>query len=455
LNADVIVIGAGFAGLSAACRLAEIGRRVLVLEARGRLGGRATAVQDPATGELVDNGQHVLFGAYRETFAFLRRIGAEDHVKLQVGLELPYLHADGRRTVLRCPALPAPLHLVAGVLDWDAVGLLERAAVFRLGRALRIARRHFRRGDGPVPCAPGETVAAWLDANGQPRALRQLLWDPLALAGLNQSPDEAAALPFARVLDALFGGDRRDAAIGLPVKPLHLAYAEPARRYVEARGGEVRLATPATLALRDGHLLGVMAKGELLSADAVVVAVAWHSLPGFVGPERDRARAIEPILSNAERTSASPIVTVNLWLDRPVLDTPFVGLPGRTIQWVFDKRLLIGGPTSHLSIVVSGASGLVGRPNDEILTVATGEIRDAIPGAREARVTRGTVIREPKATFSLAANQPARPDTVTPIRGLFLAGDWIATGLPGTIESAVVSGHRAAEAVDAARPAVS
>src|SRR5436190_23487618 len=134
---DVAVIGAGVAGLAAAAALAERGTRVVVLEARGELGGRATAFRDRETGELVDNGQHVLFGCYRETFAFLRRIGAEANVRVQPSLEVPYLDLEGRRSVLRCPRWPAPLHLLGGVLGWDALPIREKLGALRLAGDLR------------------------------------------------------------------------------------------------------------------------------------------------------------------------------------------------------------------------------------------------------------------------------------------------------------------------------
>jgi zeta-carotene desaturase len=143
---------------------------------------------------------------------------------------------------------------------------------------------------------------------------------------------------------------------------------------------------------------------------------------------------------------SSPIVTVNLWFDRPLFDEPFVGLPGRAMQWVFDKRAVTGGRASHLSLVSSGASPLVARENDDLIGLAHQELLEAQPVARAATLIRATVIREPRATFSLAPGQPPRPPTATAIDSLYLAGDWIATGLPATIESAVRSGHLAAMA---------
>jgi uncharacterized protein with NAD-binding domain and iron-sulfur cluster len=139
-------------------------------------------------------------------------------------------------------------------------------------------------------------------------------------------------------------------------------------------------------------------------------------------------------------------VTVNLWFERRVLDEPFVGLPGRHMQWVFDKREVFGEAASHLSLVSSGAERMLQLTNAELIALAHRELMEAMPAIREVRLTCATVVREPHATFSLAPGQPARPRVETGVRGLFLAGDWIDTGLPATIESAVRSGHRAADA---------
>ena len=450
MAADVVVVGAGFAGLSAAVRLASHGVRVVVLEARARLGGRATAFTDRDTGELVDNGQHVLLGCYTETFAFLREIGAAENVRLQPTLSVTMIDRAGRRSRLRCPPLPAPLHLLAGVLEWDALEWMDRLSILRMAVPLRLARRELRPGARTIAASPGETVDAWLVRNGQTARLRELLWDPLALAALNQPPGRAAAPTFARVLAEMFGSDRRAAAIALPVKPLHLMYAEPARVYVERHGGEVRTGMPAKIRIQDDRVTSVEAVGERFDASIAISAVPWFALPDLVenhDVHGTHATALTDTLDRARAMASSPIVTVNLWFDRQVMEEPFIGLPGRAMQWVFDKRTVFGDEASHLSVVSSGATPIADLTNADLIALAHAELLDAMPAVRAAALRRATVIREPHATFSLAPGQPRRPATVTPIDGLYLAGDWIETGLPATIESAVRSGHQAADAV--------
>ncbi len=441
---DAVVIGAGFAGLAAAAALAARGRRVLVLEAAHRLGGRATSFRDGATGERVDNGQHVLFGCYRHTRRFLRQIGAAGGLRVQPHLDLTSVDADGRRTRLACPPLGPPLDLLAGLLEWEALRLRDRCALFRLAGPLRRARRELRGAPGAPAAAAGETVRGWLRRHGQTRRLRTLLWEPLALAALNQDPGAAAAPTFVRALALLTGAAPGDSGVALPVRPLDRFFAEPARRFIEARGGELRTGAPARLLADDAGVRAVEAGGRRWAAPAVISAVPWFALPGLFpsGPPP----ALAPVCDAAGRTASSPIVTVNLWLDRPVLDVPFLGLPGRALQWVFDKGRIFGGGASHLSLVSSGADAIVRLPNRAIVARAVADLGTGAPAAREAAVVRATVVREPRATFSLAPGQPARPGARTAVPGLLLAGDWTDTGLPGTIESAVLSGRRAADA---------
>ncbi|MEO7135970.1 MAG: hydroxysqualene dehydroxylase HpnE [Vicinamibacterales bacterium] len=437
MSYDAIIVGGGCAGFSAATALAGSGARVVVVEARPGLGGRATAFTDPETGERVDNGQHVLMGCYDATFAFLRRIGAADRVRWQSGLKVPMIDRAGHYSVLSLPALPSPLHFLAGVLTWEALSWGERLSVSRIGAGIGPAKAgHHRHTQG--------TVREWLVRNGQAPRLCELFWEPLALAALNQSIDQADAVHFIRVLERVFGPDPAAAALVLPAVPLDEMYAEPARRWLTARGNDVRINAPARVVIDRHRVTGVRVREELIEAPVVISTVPWHAFHAlFDEPPIE----LQATITNASALASLPIVTVNLWFDRVVMSEPLVGLPGRNFQWVFDRRAIVGGAASHLSLTSSGAEAIVAMSNDELAAMALREVREAIPEARSAKVRKTLAVREKRSTFSLAFGAPPRPQTRTAVEGLFLAGDWIDTGLPATIESAVMSGHRAAALV--------
>jgi uncharacterized protein with NAD-binding domain and iron-sulfur cluster len=229
---DAIIIGGGCAGFAAATALVDAGARVLVVEARPGLGGRATAFTDPATGERVDNGQHILMGCYTETLALLDSIGAADRVRWQTGLKLSMIDRGGHQSVLALPALPSPLHFLAGVLAWDALNWRERFSVMRVGSLINEAK------SGHTMNGTRETVRQWLLRNGQAPRLCELFWEPLALAALNQSIDQAEASNFMRVLLRVLGPDPAAAALVLPAVPLDEMYAEPSRAWLVHRGSE-------------------------------------------------------------------------------------------------------------------------------------------------------------------------------------------------------------------------
>jgi hypothetical protein len=239
----------------------------------------------------------------------------------------------------------------------------------------------------------------------------------------------------------MFGDDPAAASLGLPAVPLDALYAAPASEWLRARGGGVRVNAPAQVRVVDGRIAGVRVRDASIDAPTVIAAVPWFALGALFD---EPPAPLAATLRDASQLESSAIVTVNLWFERPVLDGMLVGLPGRAFQWVFDKGAIVGNGTSHLSLVSSGANAIARESNAEISRRALTEIQQAIPAARTATLLKSLVVRERRATFSLAPTAPPRPRTETPIEGLLLAGDWIDTGLPGTIESAVASGHAAA-----------
>ena len=216
---------------------------MLVLEARPQLGGRATAFRRPRTGELVDNGQHVLFGCYRETLAFLDRDrrGRTTSAR-QPSLEVPFIDAAGRRSELRCPPLPAPLHLLAAVLDWDAMPWRDRLSALRLAGAAAQGAARAARASGASASAPAADDGL---ATGCARTARRTKLRVVAVgAARGRRAEPAARRGRGGAVRPRARGDVRprpsDAALVLPTRPLHMMYAEPARRFIERRGGEVR-----------------------------------------------------------------------------------------------------------------------------------------------------------------------------------------------------------------------
>jgi hydroxysqualene dehydroxylase len=443
----VLVVGGGFAGFAAAIALQERRHDVVLLERRGVLGGRATSARDAVSGEDVDNGTHLMVGAYTSTLDLLRRAGAADLLAFQDDLRLEWADAKGR-SVLDCPPLAAPLHLLAGLVGLR-VPLPVKVQAAILALAVRFGRR-------PTDL----TLAEYFRRCGQGASARRLLWDPLALAILNEPVERAAAVLFHRVFEEAFLRDRSASRLVFPRRGWAVL-VERLARHLEGRGGVVRRGTRAeAIRVEDGRATGVryaqragtreeVAAGRppeprVEPADAVVAAVPPQALRGLV-PEEWRGRAP---FSALERFAGSPIVSVEVWLDRVVVDQPMLGLRDSEVEWVFDKGRLYGreGAPQHLAFIVSAAYRSAARSNADLVAAAAGALGRCFPAMAGAAVVRSLVLREPFATFASSPElEPLRPEPDTPIAGLFLAGDWTNTGLPATIEGAVRSGHRAAQ----------
>ena len=447
----VVVLGAGFAGLAAAIRLQERRHEVVLVERRGVLGGRASSSRDAVTGDEVDNGTHLMIGGYHATLDLLRRAGAGELLLFQDELALEWIDEQGV-SALACPPLAAPLHLLVGLLGLR-LPLAVKLQAIRLGLAVRFGRR-----------PDGLTLAEYLGRCGQGEAARRLLWDPLAIAILNESVERAAAVLFHRVYREAFLVDHRASRLVFPRRGWGVLL-EKLAAYFESRGGVVRRGARAeSLALEAGSVSGVRlaerptrreeiaagapAEERFERADAVISAVPPPALLALL-PAELRAR---PAFQALEQFGGSPIVSVDLWLDRVVVDRVMLGLRDAEMEWVFDKGRLHGrtGAPQHLAFIASAAYRSAPKPNAELVAAAVGALRRYFPAMADAVVTRSLVQREPQATFASTPElEGLRPGPVSEVPGLFLAGDWTDTGLPATIEGAVRSGQRAAEALQA------
>jgi zeta-carotene desaturase len=427
-------------GLAAAVRLASRGAGVVLCEQAPRLGGRCYSFIDPGTGDIVDNGQHILLGAYHHLLEYLDTIGSRGFLRIHPPT-LPLHHPEKGFASFSIPAVPRPFDLPAGMLKFTLLTLGERKRLLGVGLALR---KWSRTAEEHLSAL---TVEQWLTRLGQSRRAMECLWNPISISVMNESPEKASALLFARTLRAAFLGRKSDSAILLPTVGQTELYVSGAIRYLGERNARIMENTEvASLEVRNSALSHVVLKdGRRLDAGCVIAAVPYYSLERII-PANLRA---EQAFRGLGRLDSSPIVSLHLWFDREFMETDFLGLIARRIQWVFNRRRITGGEgkmPGYLSAVISGAGRFVDLPREKLVSIALEDLREVYPGM--GNLLSSVVIKEKRATFSPTCEaEEWRPPSHTPVRNLFLAGDWTDTGLPATIEGAVQSGWKAADLI--------
>lgn len=429
----VAVIGGGWAGLSAAVHLSAAGVPVTLFESARQLGGRARRVAFGA--DCVDNGQHLLLGAYRDTLELLRTIGVdEDRALLRLPLSLPMFDLAGPRVSLDAAALPAPLHLGVGLLRASGLSLRERLAALRFGAwALRRAGR----------LEPDTSVGTLLRQHRQPSKLVHAVWGPLCLAALNTPLEQASAQVFLRVLYDAFAHRRRDSDLLLTASDLGALLPDPALHFIEAHGGQVRLGERVeALRIEHGQVIGVQARNAgTVDCEQVVIATGPAAAMRLLAPHPSLGETAHGL----GKLRYQPLVTVYLRYPEPVrLPVPLIGILGGMGQWVFDRR--INGQPGLIGVVMSGVGPHMDLDNTALGTRIAAELAQLFPEWPEPAAQ--LVIREKRGTFSCEPQaEPLRPDHVTHVRGCWLAGDYTATGYPGTLEGAVRSGVQCARTI--------
>lgn len=442
-----VVIGGGLAGMSAAAALSGEGYRVTLVEKRPLLGGRAGSHIEAGTGDRVDNCQHVLMPCCTNLADFYRRIGVSDKIRFHP--EIPFVDRRGQVSLLRSHRLPAPLHLAPSFF---------RLKFLHPGEKLRIARGMLSMvRAGEADGSDTTPAREWLLAHHQTPASIESFWQMVLVSALNEDLERTSLRYAAKVLVDAFLSHPQGWWLGVPCEPLSSLYGDPLVRLLEQSRGSVRLQSEASSVLVEDSVARSVAlvSGERLEADVLVVALPWRSAAALLSGHFRNAGEDAAF----ERLAPSPITGIHLWFDRAVTDLGFAALPGRGIHWLFNKTLNFGGgrgENSYLQLVTSASRQWLELGKSQILTVALRELGEVLPLTRTARITKSYVLKEPAATFSPAPGSDAfRPLPSTPIRNLFLAGDWIETGWPSTMEGAVRGGYLAAEAVlrHASRPA--
>jgi hydroxysqualene dehydroxylase len=457
---SVIIIGGGLSGLSAAVELCARGQRTLVLEQHRHSGGRTYSFIDAATGDSIDNGQHLMMGCYHATRRYMRIIGTEYLTLLQPSLRIEFLHPSKSSIRLACPPLRAPLHLLGGLMRFKGVSLKNRLEM------LRAAKQLFYTSLSKEQELDKLNVEEWLVKLGQSDLSRKFLWDVITIGALNNHPKNVSALMLFRVLRTTFLGKREYSSLLLPRAGLSDVLVNPAVEFIRRNGGDVLLGTEvAKIHFEDEKIISVLTKdGKEFRAQVFLSAVPWFGLDRLLSNSGISFESVIKTPSREicdwDRFKPSPIISIQLWFDRIIMEEEFAALVDTRVQWVFDKswkfRKHLGREAvkqqkekgQHLSLVISDAQEFIEMSKEELIAIAMEDLRRVLPKTKDAKVLHSLVIKEKRATFSPSPGLEAiRPLPETTFSNLFLAGDWTNTGFPATIEGAVLSGKKAAELI--------
>jgi squalene-associated FAD-dependent desaturase len=419
MKPSVAVVGGGWAGCAAALTLAEAGAAVTLYEASRTLGGRARAVE--LEGQALDNGQHILLGAYEQTLQLIARLNptaSPDGLwRLPLSLNQPPDFS------LACPRLPAPLHLLAGLLGARGLGWGEKLAAARWAHAL------LSNADTPDQLTVSQLTLS------QPEKLRTLLWHPLCVSALNTPPEIASARVFRDVIRAAFGGHNLHSDLLLPRRDLTALFPTPAAARLAELGGTVRLASRVTSLDAAADAVTLSTRDDTAVYSHVILAVAPQHLPALAA----QVPALEPVARSVAAYAYQPIATAYFQYAPDFrLPKPLYALADGPAQFVFDRGQSHGQP-GLMAFVASAAAELPAYWMDQAAAQLQRIVRPGAPRWRKSIV-------EKQATYACVPGM-ARPAVRTAHPRIFLAGDYTAGPYPATLESATRSGVQSAGAL--------
>lgn len=428
----VVVVGGGWAGLSAAATLCAHKVPVLLLESARQLGGRARSIRLGDT--IVDNGQHLMVGAYQSLLTLMQQVGVElDDVFERLPLVLQLYRGNKITLRIKAPRLPAPFSLLFALLGARGLSAHEQL------NALRFARRLTK-----MSSDIGEdiSVLALLHSQAQSPGVISKLWEPLCVAALNTPIGLASAQLFIAALQTTFTGPARRSDLLIPRRELSDLLPRPCADYLERNGSRIELGRRVTaLDLDAQSIKGVCVGGQAIESRQVILATP----PVITRRLLSRHQPVQKLADQLAELGHEPISTVYLQYSVDTrLPLPMVGLAGALTQWVFDRRTC--GQPGLMAVVISARGEHVSQPADRLIAQVALELATSFPHWPKHHSSH--LVREKRATFCARAGINAfRPDNDTPIQGLWLAGDYTASDLPATLESAVRSGQRCARRV--------
>lgn len=435
-NINIAVIGGGCAGLSAAAHLAELGYAVTVFEASSQLGGRARSVvvQNKDLIQLLDNGQHILLGAYHETLALLKRIGIHEKqafLRLPLQINMQSNIAKSLFSLKSAHYLPAPINMLVGILFCKGLSLSERIHALKLMRYLKASHYEII-ADKPLDL--------FLSSYAQSPKLIAMLWQPLCLAALNTPIEKASTRIFLNTLKDSFGGHKKNTDFLLPLLDLSQIFSLPLSHYIQSKGGEIKLNQRVRSVQPETEGFSVETRQENIYFSHVVIATS----PARADKLLENFPKIKSTLEKIQGFQYQPIYTIYLQYPAETqLPQVMSGLCDTLSQWVFDRGQLCN-QKGLLAVIVSAEGKHQKLKQDDLALRVAKELNRAFPHLPKPLWHK--VIAEKRATFACTPNL-ARPGNKTAQENLYLAGDYTYADYPATIEGAIRSGIQCAQLI--------
>ena len=434
----VLVVGGGVAGIAASCALADAGFRVTLVERRGYLGGRASSYFHPGTSETIDNCQHVLFGCCTNLIDLYQRLDVEDRIFWDSRMTL--IEPGGRRSVLEPSWLPAPMHGLPGILRAQCFSVAYKAAlVWAMGQMMLRQQR------------AGVSLLDWLKAHGQTEGALRRFWELVIASALNASLDAIEVTYAQKVIRELFLNSPQAGAMGMSRVPLSELYGG-VEAYLEARRGGLLRGQSVSGAEwdADAQAWTLKSEGRDLRARFLVLALSFEAMAKLL-PQMPEVEGRSALSERLSRLTHWPICSVHLWFDREITELDHAVLLDREIHWMYHKsrwQPMREREGSYVELVISANAEFAMRSREEAIRRAVEQLGEYFPAVKTARVVKSALVKEVRATFGVPPGiDDIRPDALSPWPQCFLAGDWVQTGWPATMEGAVRSGYLAAEAL--------
>jgi squalene-associated FAD-dependent desaturase len=430
----VCIVGAGMAGLSSAVFLKKHGIDVILIESSPHPGGRVYSYFDSQLGDYVDNGQHILASWYYSTLELLRITGTINKLKFQEQMEVNLADIRGEQFLFKCPKLPPPLHLLSGIWKYKALKLNDMLGIIRLVNFLLLKKYE----DDELKAID---LTELFNITNQPQNLIKMFWEPFVLAVFNSKPKDVCAWYFSNIVRN--GFFKKDGAnLILPLDSLNSIFVDGCVKYLDERKAPVMLQTRVNCFNFNNNKVKsvILSGGNEIKADYYISAVPFFEFKNIVGDD-----IFTKHYNGINNLTASPIINIHHKIKnngKEVLNCDFIGMLGTVMQWVFKVK------EDRICMIISSANEEIDMDKEELLEMSKKELNQCLPAFKDVEFVYSRVIKEKRATFLPDIKSiGSRPSNKTMFDNFFIAGDWTDTGLPSTIESAVLSGKNCADEI--------